>query len=128
MHDVESDDNGGGSRAQPANVCVRWCCSPLHQDPGHRSKWDSARGAIEDSILQCTFLQITYRDERSSAERSIDERSNDERSSADRSSDERSSDERSSVERSSDERSSVERSSDERSSIERSSDERSGAG
>ena len=92
MHDVESDDNGGGSRARPANVCVRWCCSPPQQDPGHRSTWDSARGAIEDSILQCTFLQITYSDERSS----------DERSSVERSSDERSSDERSSIERSSD--------------------------
>ena len=23
-HDVESDDDGGGSRAQPAKNCVRW--------------------------------------------------------------------------------------------------------
>jgi hypothetical protein len=28
--------------------------------PGAPSPWDSALGAIEDSISQCTFLQITY--------------------------------------------------------------------
>jgi hypothetical protein len=28
--------------------------------PGAPSPWDSVLGAIEDSISQCTFLQITY--------------------------------------------------------------------
>jgi len=28
--------------------------------PGAPSPWDSALGAIEDSISQCTFLQMTY--------------------------------------------------------------------
>jgi hypothetical protein len=28
--------------------------------PGAQSTWDSAQGAIEDSISQCPFLQMTY--------------------------------------------------------------------
>jgi hypothetical protein len=28
--------------------------------PGAPSQWDSAMGALEDSISQCTFLQMTY--------------------------------------------------------------------
>jgi hypothetical protein len=28
--------------------------------PGAPSPWDSGLGAIEDSISQCTFLQMTY--------------------------------------------------------------------
>jgi hypothetical protein len=31
--------------------------------PGAQSPWDSVLGAIEDSISQCTFLQMTYTDE-----------------------------------------------------------------
>ena len=33
------------------------CAAPA---PGAPSPWDSALGAIEDSISQCTFLQMTY--------------------------------------------------------------------
>jgi hypothetical protein len=37
-HDVESDDDGGCSGAQPAKVCVLWRYSPPHQHPGlHRT-------------------------------------------------------------------------------------------
>ena len=28
--------------------------------PGAQSPWDSAMGSIEESISQCTFLQMTY--------------------------------------------------------------------
>jgi hypothetical protein len=34
------------------------------QAPGAQSTWDSALGAIKDSISQCPFLQMTYTAER----------------------------------------------------------------
>jgi len=39
--------------------------------PGAPSPWDSALGAIEDSISQCTFLQMTYTAENQPAARPV---------------------------------------------------------
>jgi hypothetical protein len=36
--------------------------------PGAQSPWDSAMGAIEDRISQCTFLQMTYTPENQHAD------------------------------------------------------------
>ena len=59
-HNVESDNNWRGSRAQPAKICVHWCMQSSAPAPGEQSPWDSPLGAIEGSISQCTFLQMTY--------------------------------------------------------------------
>ena len=59
-HNVESDNNWRGSRAQPVKICVHWCMQSSAPAPGEQSPWDSPLGAIEGSISQCTFLQMTY--------------------------------------------------------------------
>ena len=59
-HDVESDDDGDGSRAQPAKNLRALVMQSSAPAPGASSAWDSSLGAIEDSISQCTFLQMTY--------------------------------------------------------------------
>ena len=45
------------SARQNLRALVMQSCAPA---PGAPSPWDSALGAIEDSISQCPFLQMTY--------------------------------------------------------------------
>jgi hypothetical protein len=59
-HDVELDYVGGGlpsSARQSLRALVIQSSAPA---PGAQSPWDGVMGAIEDSISQCTFLQMTY--------------------------------------------------------------------
>ena len=44
------------------------CAAPA---PGAQSPWDSTLGNIEDSISQCTFLQMTYTAENQPAARPV---------------------------------------------------------
>jgi hypothetical protein len=50
-------DGRPGSTRQNLRVLVIQSSAPA---PGAPSPWDSLLGAIEDSISQCTFLQMTY--------------------------------------------------------------------
>ena len=58
-HDVETTTGRlpASSTRQNLRALVMQISAPA---PGAPSLWDSALGAIEDSISQCTFLQMTY--------------------------------------------------------------------
>jgi hypothetical protein len=56
------------STRQNLRVLVMQSSAPA---PGAQSPWDSVMGAIEDSISQCTFLQMTYTAENPHADGSV---------------------------------------------------------
>jgi hypothetical protein len=55
---------GAAPELSPSSLCTLVIQSSVPA-PGAPSPWDSAMGAIEDSISQCTFLQMTYTAENS---------------------------------------------------------------